>query len=178
MSDKDELRDLLLNVVEKGEVILSSGKKSDFYIDARKITLDGRAAGIIGDLVVEKMKELGVHVVAGLSLGADPIVGSAAAVSRGKNWPVKGLLVRKEPKSHGKRMQIEGPDVKDGEQVLVVDDVATSGGSIIKASNVLRDEGFVVQNALVVVNRQEGADDALKEIGLDLFSLFTKEELL
>ncbi len=178
---RDKMRMLkkhLLDVVETGEIVLASGKKSDFYIDARKVTLDSRASGIISEIFIQKMNELNVSVVSGLVIGADPIVGAVVGKAGDFNSDIRGLLVRKEPKRHGRRRQIEGPDIERGREVLVVDDVATSGGSLIKAAEILRDAGFSVSYAMVVVDRQEGARQALSERGIELFSVFTKQDLM
>lgn len=178
MDFKEKLKPLILDVVIKGEVRLSSGKVSDFYIDGRKVSLSSKGAFLVGNIIFSTMKELGVSVISGLTLGADPII-SAVLFCAGLNGEdFKGLIVRKEKKSYGQGRQIEGPDVPKGSSVLIVDDVATTGGSIIKAAQVLRDEGYNVSDAIVIVDRQEGAKERLEEEGIRLLPIFTKEELL
>ena len=116
-------------------------------------------------------------VVAGLTLGADPLVSGVAVCSALDMRLVNALIVRKEPKGHGTGAWIEGPLLPKGTKVTVLEDVVTTGGSSIKAVEKLRDAGYVVDRIVTIVDRKEGGEDAIKEAGLELRSLFTIEDL-
>ena len=154
---KDELLYLLkTDAYKKGEFTLSSGKTSEHYVNCKPVTLTGR----------------------GLTLGADPLVSGVAVCSALDGRLVNGLIVRKEPKGHGTKAWIEGPEFKKGTKVTVLEDVVTSGGSAIKAAEKLRDAGYIVEKVVTIVDRQEGGEDAMLKAGLQLRSLFTLEDLL
>ena len=116
-------------------------------------------------------------VVAGLTLGADPLVSGVAVCSALDMRLVNALIVRKEPKGHGTGAWIEGPLLPKGTKVTVLEDVVTTGGSSIKAVEKLRDAGYVVDRIVTIVDRKEGGEDAIKEAGLELRSLFTIDDL-
>ena len=118
--------------------------------------------------------------VAGLTLGADPLVSGVALVSSLDETKLDALIVRKEAKGHGTGAWIEGPELPAGSKVTVLEDVITTGGSAIKAAQKLRDAGYIVNRVVAIVNRQEGteADDAMDAANLDLVSLFVLEELI
>jgi orotate phosphoribosyltransferase len=118
--------------------------------------------------------------VAGLTLGADPLVSGVALVSAIDEIKLDALIVRKEAKGHGTGAWIEGPELPAGSKVTVLEDVITTGGSAIKAAEKLRDAGYIVNRVVSIVNRQEGteADDAMDAANLDLVSLFVLEELI
>ena len=118
--------------------------------------------------------------VAGLTLGADPLVSGVALVSSLDETKLDALIVRKEAKGHGTGAWIEGPELPAGSKVTVLEDVITTGGSAIQAAEKLRDAGYVVENVVAIINRQEGteADDAMTDANLDLVSLFSLEELI
>ena len=113
-----------------------------------------------------------------LTLGADPLVSGVAVVSALDKTIIDALIVRKEPKGHGTGAWIEGPDLPEGTKVTVLEDVVTTGGSAIKAAEKLRDAGYVVDRVVAIVDRQEGGAEAMKEVGLELKSLFTLEEMV
>ena len=118
--------------------------------------------------------------VAGLTMGADPLVSGVALVSAIDEIKLDALIVRKEAKGHGTGAWIEGPELPSGSKVTVLEDVITTGGSAIKAAEKLRDAGYIVNRVVAIVNRQEGteADDAMDAANLDLVSLFVLEELI
>jgi len=118
--------------------------------------------------------------VAGLTLGADPLVSGVALVSAIDEIKLDALIVRKEAKGHGTGAWIEGPELPAGSKVTVLEDVITTGGSAIKAAEKLRDAGYIVNRVVAIVNRQEGSevDDAMDAANLDLVSLFVLEELI
>lgn len=161
-------------------VVLASGKRSSYYFDARQVLLDPEGAALAGQLCYEAFAATGARAVGGLTLGADPLVcaSSAAAWADGVRWT--GFFVRKEAKKHGLQQWIEGPFLEEGTPVVVVDDVLTSGGSLLIAVDRARKAGCVVVGALVVIDREEGGR-ATVEAELDgapLVSLYTASDLL
>jgi len=171
---KKELLVLLeKEALKKGEFVLSSGKKSSYYLDGRVITLTPEGAFLVASIILELIKGRGVDAVGGPTLGADPIVGAVAALSHIKQIPLKTFIVRKATKEHGTGRQIEGPALPKGSKVILVDDVATTGSSLIEAKKALEKEGIDVKTAVVIVDREEGASRNLADAGLKLESLFT-----
>ncbi len=168
-----------------GDFTLASGKKSKFYLDVKRTSLDSEGAYVIGCLLVEKIESLlkadptlRVEGVGGLTLGADPL-GTAAsliAYQNGYQWPA--FIVRKEPKGYGLGKWVEGREnMREGARVIVLEDVTTTGGSSLKAVERLREEGFDPALVLTVVDRQEGAEEFLREKGVKLASLVTLADL-
>ena len=173
---KTELLYLLKqNAYKKGEFKLSSGKTSEHYVNCKPVTLTGRGLTLT---FLSFLEYIETQVVGGLTLGADPLVSGVAVVSALDKTLIDALIVRKEPKGHGTGAWIEGPDLPQGTKVTVLEDVVTTGGSAIKAAEKLRDAGYVVDRVVAIVDRQEGGSDAMKEVGLELKSLFTLEELV
>jgi orotate phosphoribosyltransferase len=161
-------------------VVLASGKRSSYYFDARQVLLDPEGAALAGRLTYEALSHTQPRAVGGLTLGADPLVcaASAAAFADGVRW--SGFFVRKEAKKHGLQQWIEGPFLEEGTPVVVVDDVLTSGGSLLIAIDRARKAGCVVVGALVVVDREEGGRATVEAELPDapLVSLYTASELL
>ena len=158
----------------KGDFTLSSGKKSEHYVNCKPIILTGRGLTLTSLLM---LKEVQTNVVAGLTLGADPLVSGVSLVSALDGRMVNALIIRKEPKGYGTASQIEGPLPVKGSKITVLEDVVTTGGSSIKAVKVLRDEGYIVERVVSIVDRQEGGKDAMMDNDLELCSLFTIEDL-
>ena len=172
---KDELLYLLkTDAYKKGEFTLSSGKTSEHYVNCKPVTLTGRGLTLVSMSLLEEVK---TPVVAGLTLGADPLVAGVAVCSALDMRLVDALIVRKEPKGHGTGAWIEGPEFPEGTKVTVLEDVTTTGASAIKAVEVLRNAGYHVNRVVTIVDRQEGASDAMLAEGLELVSLVTLEEL-
>ena len=163
---------------KKGDFKLSSGKKSEHYVNCKPVTLQGDALMFISWCMLECLEE-DCEAVGGLTLGADPLVAGVAMVSAIEERYLDGLIVRKEPKGHGTKAWIEGPTLAPGSKVTVLEDVITTGGSAIKAVKRLRDAGYEVNKVVSIVDRQEDgeADTAMKLAGLELVSLFTLKEL-
>ena len=163
---------------KKGDFKLSSGKKSEHYVNCKPVTLQGDALMFISWCMLECLEE-DCDAIGGLTLGADPLVAGVAMVSAIEERYLDGLIVRKEPKGHGTKAWIEGPTLAPGSKVTVLEDVITTGGSAIQAAEKLRDAGYVVENVVAIINRQEGteADDAMDDANLNLISLFKLEEL-
>ena len=171
---KDELLELLKKYAyKKGEFKLSSGKTSEHYINCKPVTLSGRGLTLASLLM---LKEVETKVVAGLTLGADPLVAGVSLVSALDSRMVNGLIVRKEPKGHGTEAWIEGLLPPKDTKVTVLEDVVTTGGSSIKAVEKLRDAGYIVEKVVTLVDRQEGGEEAMKEKGLELVSIFKLPE--
>ena len=174
---KEELLELLKkDAYKKGEFTLSSGKTSEHYVNCKPVTLSGRGLTLAS---LSMLQHVNTPVVAGLTLGADPLVSGVALVSALDSRLVNGLIVRKEAKGHGTQAWIEGPLPKEGTKITVLEDVITTGGSAIKAVKRLRDAGYEVNRVVSIVDRQEDAeaDIAMKLAGLELISLFTLKEL-
>ena len=168
---KQELIQLLKDkeAVKFGDFTLSSGKKSDFYVDCRKITLHPQGARLIARIILEKIKGLKVDAIGGLTLGADPITSSVVALS-----DIPGFIVRKKEKAHGTQQKIEGI-IGPGFNVVVVEDVATTGASALQAIEAVEAIGAKVVKVISVVDREEGAAAALKNYDFD--PIIKKSEL-
>ena len=164
---------------KKGDFKLSSGRKSEHYVNCKPVTLQGDALMFISWCMFECIQD-DCDAVGGLTLGADPLVAGVPIVAAIEERRMDGLIVRKEPKGHGTMAWIEGPELAPGAKVTVLEDVITTGGSAIKAAKRLRDAGYVVENVVAIINRQEGteADDAMDDADLNLISLFMLEELI
>ena len=176
---EDFLALLKEDAYKKGDFKLSSGKKSEHYVNCKPVTLQGDALMFISWCMLECLEE-DCDAIGGLTLGADPLVAGVAMVSAIEERYLDGLIVRKEPKGHGTKAWIEGPTLAPGSKVTVLEDVITTGGSAIQAAEKLRDAGYVVENVVAIINRQEGteADDAMDDADLNLISLFKLEELI
>ena len=169
------------NAYKKGDYTLSSGRKSEHYVNCKPVTLTGQGLGAITALMLEYI-DPDVAAVGGLTLGADPLVTGVAMASDGCLWApdLNGLIVRKEPKGYGTGAWIEGPLPLEGSKVTVLEDVITTGGSAIKAAKKLRDAGYVVDRVVAIVDRQEDeeADKLMKNANLELVSLYKLDELI
>ena len=181
---RDELLAMLKEkAYRKGEFKLSSGETSEHYVNCKPVILNGEGLYMVCDMMLSYI-EHDSSAVAGLTLGADPLVSGVAMHSYSywnrvqSSYIVDGLIIRKEPKGHGTASQIEGPLPPTGSKITVLEDVVTTGGSSIKAVNVLRDVGYVVDRVVSIVDRQEGGKDAMMKAGLEFRSLFTLEDLL
>ncbi|MEK7773416.1 MAG: orotate phosphoribosyltransferase [Deltaproteobacteria bacterium] len=162
---------------EKG-FTLTSGKKSDVYIDAKRTALSSHAMELIGFAFFQLLKLEPVDAIGGLTLGADPIAYAAALVCTMNGKYMDVFIVRKEPKGYGTQQWIEG-SLQDGVNVVVVDDVITTGGSAITAVKRIREAGYNVRQVLALVDREEGGRENIeKETGCKFYALFTKSELL
>ena len=175
---KEELLKLLKdNAYKKGEFTLSSGKTSEHYVNCKPVTLSGRGLTLVS---LSMLMYVDTGYVAGLTLGADPLVSGVSLASALDNKMVNGLIVRKEAKGHGTQAWIEGPLPKEGTKITVLEDVITTGGSAIKAVEKLRDAGYEVKRVVSIVDRQENgeAHSAMKEAGLELISLYKLKDLI
>jgi orotate phosphoribosyltransferase len=160
------------------KITLSSGKVSDYYIDARRVTLTPQGAYLGAKIILEMIKEEKIDAIGGPTLGADPLVGAVASLSFQNNKPINTFIIRKAPKPHGKQQQVEGPLLKPGASVILIDDVATTGKAFIESLAVMKKEGFVVKKCICLVDRNEGSKEALAKEGCPLVSLFNISEFL
>ena len=157
-----------------GDFVLASGRHSDYYFDGKQVTLEGRGLSLAAALMLERCRELGVTAVAGDD-GVGPLLGAIAALSAGGTEPpLRAFMIRKTEKQHGTAARVAGPAPLPGERTALVEDVATTGGSVLRAVTSLRPSGVQVVEALVIVDREEGAEAALREQGLPLFALFRR----
>ena len=169
---KELLNILLAKSIKTGHFILASGKESDLYCDCRVTALDARGANLIGqEEILPKFP--GVTSIGGMTMGADPISLAIGMYSVEADEPLKVFTVRKEAKDHGRGKRIEG-NFAAGQEVIVVDDVITTGGSTLKAIDAIEAEGGKVVAALVLVDRQEGGREAIESRGIPVFPMFTR----
>ena len=176
---KQELLGLLKShAYKKGDYTLSSGRKSEHYVNCKPVTLSSRGLTLSSVMLLEAVEKESV-AVAGLTLGADPLVSGVAVVCGLDNIKVNALIVRKEAKGHGTQAYIEGPLPEKGATITVLEDVITTGGSAIQAVKRLRDAGYTVNRVAAIVDRQEDgeADTAMKLAGLELVSIFKLEDI-
>ena len=175
------MKDKLLKLLKEksyrtGEYKLSSGKTSEHYINCKPVILSGEGLELVSTMMLKHI-DFDSVAVAGLTLGADPLVSGVSLVSALDGRLVNALIVRKEPKGHGTGAWIEGLLPPKGTKITVLEDVVTTGGSAIKAVEKLRDAGYVVERVVSIVDRQAGGKDAMIEAKLELRSLFELPEL-
>lgn len=174
---RQQLLDLFCQLAyQSGDFILSSGQRSSYYINGKEVTLHPQGALAIGRLLLN-MLPLDTHAVAGLTLGADPIVTAVSVVSAIENRPIPALIIRKEAKGHGTMAYIEGPKLEAGASVIVLEDVVTTGASAMKAVNRLRDAGYTVNTVISLVDRQQGGAEFYQEQGLNFAAVFNIQEI-
>jgi orotate phosphoribosyltransferase len=181
MSDKERLKQIIIELsYEKRNVVLASGRQSDFYFDGKQTTLHPEGGYLTGKLFFEAVKDVeNLEGVGGLTLGADPIATATSVVSFLEGKPVPGFIIRKEPKGHGTGAWLEGrKNLKPGARVVIVEDVVTSGGSSMKAIKRAEEEGLVVLGVVTLVDREEGGRENIEKEGYWLKSIFTKSEIL
>ena len=177
MDRVDDLKERLYRLMKEkayheGEIKLASGKMSHYYIDARAVTLSSEGAYLVGSIIFDLVKDLNIAAVGGPTLGADPMVGALAAISFQNKKPFDTFLIRKTAKTHGRMLQVEGPFLKEGSEIVLLDDVATTGGSLIDSIGILKKMGVLVKKAIVIVDRGEGAGENLSKVGCRLISIF------
>lgn len=156
---------------------LVSGRMSRFYVNCKPTTLNPKGMFLVGHLVFDSIKDLRVDGIGGLTFGADPIAVATAFVSELKQQPVSAFSIRKTQKDHGVIKWVEG-DINPGQRVVVVDDVATTGGSTIKAIERARSEGLEVVKAVILVDRQEGGIENIRQYVEDVSAIITRDELI
>jgi orotate phosphoribosyltransferase len=180
MSDRGTLVRLLAQrSVRRGRFTLASGRESSHYVDARLTTMSPEGLAVIGPLALEAIRARGWHVdaVGGLTLGADPISYATALASVAAPPLVRAFTVRKEAKQHGTGRLIEGP-MREGDRVVVIEDVITTGGSALRAAEAIQRAGATVSGILALVDREEGGRGVLEDGGFQVVCLATLSELL
>lgn len=185
--DNEDFRERLMEILrEKSfrsgqEITLASGKKSTYYFNTKPTMLDPEGAGLIAELMLDALEEVDADFIGGLEMGAVPLASAIAPASFFRERTLRAFIVRKEPKGHGTASQIEGlvmDEAFDGRKVIVVEDVTTTGGSAVKASEIVRAAGGDVVQVITIVDRQEGAYKIFEEKGLPFIALFGASEFL
>jgi len=177
--DKEELFAILKKeAFFREKITLSSGKESHYYIDARRVTLTSAGVYLCAKVMSALIQEEEFEAIGGPTLGADPLLGALNVLSHQAGNPLKTFIIRKSPKSHGKQQQIEGPDITPGSQVILIDDVATTGKAFLQSLDVLAQNGIKASRAICLVDREEGAKEALAKKGCELVSIFTAKDFL
>jgi orotate phosphoribosyltransferase len=177
---RERLLELLrTNAFQEREVVLSSGRTSNFYIDCKQVSLDAEGAALIGELFHAVIEEVAPDAVAvgGLTLGADPLATATSVVSFQRGRPRAAFIVRKEPKGHGTGQWIESPRLAPGARVVIVEDVVTTGAATLKAIERTRQHGLRVVHAIGLVDRLEGGREAVT-LETPLTTLFTRRDFL
>ncbi|RZM82018.1 orotate phosphoribosyltransferase [Leptolyngbya iicbica] len=174
---RDRLLDLFCEVAyQEGDFTLSSGQKSTYYINGKQVTLHPAGGVMMGRLLLDRIPPE-VTAVAGLTLGADPMVSGVSIVGAYSDRPITPLIVRKEAKGHGTQAYIEGPTLPAGASVIVLEDVVTTGQSAWKAVERLRGAGYTVDTVLALVDRQQGGREFYESKGLKFEALFAIADL-
>lgn len=175
MSAYKELKNQIIKkAVVHGKVILSSGAEADYYVDLRRITLDHKAAPLVGKVMLKLTKDIKYDAVGGLTLGADPVATAMMHVAAKKGRKLNSFVVRKEEKAHGLQRRIEGPDVA-GKRVLAVEDTSTTGGSVLTAVKALEEAGAIIVGVAVIVER--GAKEAIEAAGYKYYAAYSLADL-
>jgi len=157
---------------------LSSGNMSSFYFNLKKTTYSPIGQYLIGNLVFDKVRELGLkpRAIGGLTMGADPIATATAYTSHIRNEPIEAMVIRKEPKGHGTMSQIEG-NVQSGDGVIIIDDVVTTGGSTIKAMEAAREAGLSISAVIILLDRGEfNGRQNIERLGYPVYSILTIQD--
>ena len=166
MADSEDLIDHVKKLaVVHGKVTLASGKEADYYVDMRRVTLDGAASPVVGRVMRDLVKDWDFEAVGGLTLGADPVATAMLHSAAADGGRLDVFVVRKEAKSHGMQRRIEGTEVT-GRKVLVVEDTSTTGGSALTAVEALREAGADIVGVACIVDRNTGAKEAIEAAGL------------
>ena len=181
-SSNDGMKDNLLTFLAQrayrfGDFYLASGKKSSHYVNCKPVSLSGEGLLSISKLFLNQI-DPNNNGVAGLTLGADPLVSGVVMLAAQRGMNLSGLIVRKEAKGHGTGAWLEGPSLPKGSTITVLEDVVTTGGSSLMAVQKLRDQGYLVNRVLAIVDREEGGENAMSNADLDLVSLFYLKEII
>jgi orotate phosphoribosyltransferase len=175
-------RELLLELLRTravlhGDFVLSSGQHSSVYLDARVVTLSAAGSGLVGRVMLDALRDLHPDAVAGLAIGADPLVASVAAISGLEGGDVDALIVRKEAKAHGAGRRIEGP-WRAGMRIAILEDTMTTGASSLQAAQAVAEAGGTVVCVLGLIDREQGAREAVEAAGYEFRTVFTAAEVL
>ena len=159
-----------------GDFTLASGKKSSFYLDLRRLTLDSSGASLIGEMIYKHLDGIDYDAVGGPAVGAVPIIGAVLHYAGSNNIDLKGFFVRKEAKGHGTQKLVDGP-VESGDRVVLIEDTTTTAGSLIQCCNAAKEFGLEIVKVLVIIDRMEGARENMKNAGYEYDALVTVEDL-
>lgn len=181
MTDIAADRARLLEIVREkaivhGKVTLSSGKEADYYVDLRRITLDGEASPLVGRVMRDLVADVQFDAVGGLTLGADPVATSMLHAAAAAGERLDAFVVRKAGKAHGLQQRIEGPSIK-GRRVLIVEDTSTTGASPLEAATAAKEEGATVVAVATIADRATGAGAKFADAGLDYRYVYGLEDL-
>lgn len=175
--DESRLIELVESLaLRRGSFTLASGKTASFYLDCRKLTLDSQGANLVAAGILHLLGDDWPDCVGGMAIGADPITAAVITVAGQQNRALRGFIVRKEPKDHGTGQQVEGP-VRPGDRAVILEDVVTSGGSLIAAIERAREFGLIVERAVAIVDRLAGGAEKIAETGVAFRSLLTIRHL-
>jgi orotate phosphoribosyltransferase len=165
---------------QEGDFTLSSGRKSDYYFDCRQSSLNPEGAWLIGSIFLHMLKGTNAKAVAGMTLGADPLLTATSLLAHCNGAYLPALIVRKQVKGHGAGKQIEGlANVNPGDGVIMLEDVVSTGGSVLKACEAVEEAGLKVLSVFCILDRQEsGGAEAFAQAGYELRSIFTREQLV
>jgi orotate phosphoribosyltransferase len=178
VNEREELKSILIErSILRGDFTLVSGRKSTYYINGKMTTLHARGLYLAATQLLERLGATSYDAFAGPVIGADPIIGALLAVCAARGEDKEGLLIRKESKGHGTKKLIEG-NFKPGQRIVLLEDVITTGGSLLRAAEALTDGGGVIAGIYTLVDREEGAADRIAAAGYTFVSLFTVSELL
>ena len=180
-ANANTLRQILLDLIVKyayveGDFTLSSGAKSSYYINCKQVTLRAEGALALGRLLLKLLPDR-TSAVAGLTLGADPMVSAVSVVSAYEDRPVPALIIRKKPKGHGTKAYIQGPSLAPESNIVVLEDVVTTGGSALTAVERLQDAGYRVTQILSLVDREQGGSQLYRSKGIKFQALFSIKEI-
>lgn len=164
----------------EGDFTLTSGQKSDYYFDCKHTALHPEGSWLLGRLFLDMIREQGgVQGVGGMTLGADPLVSAVTVVSHLEGYPLPGFIIRKAPKGHGTNQYLEGlNNFAPGQNVCLLEDVITTGGTLLKAVERVREQSLNIVAVLGVLDREQGGRENLAGAGFELRTIFTRRELL
>ena len=166
-ADRARLLEIIrAKAVVHGRVTLSSGREADYYVDLRRITLDGEAAPLVGRVMLDLTADLDYEAVGGLTLGADPVATAMLHARAGQGRRLDAFVVRKAGKAHGLQQRIEGPSI-EGRRVLVVEDTSTTGASPLEAAEAAQEAGATVVAVATIADRETGAAERFAGAGLE-----------
>ena len=180
----DELKRRLARLLmeksyREGDFVLASGRRSDYYFDCRVTALSAEGSWLIGSIFNELLADIDIVGVGGMTLGADPLTTATTVISHERGRPLHGFLVRKEAKDHGTGQFVEGlGNFAPGARVAILEDVVSTGGSLLKAARRVTDAGLQVVAVCAVLDRCEGGADTVKAAGYDLRTIFTRPDLV
>lgn len=161
----------------RGDFVLSSGQSSSYYLDARRVTLMAEGSALVGAAFLDALNTADADAVAGLTVGADPIITAVTVCAGQSGRKIDGLIVRKEAKRHGAGRRIEGP-WRDGMRVAIVDDTSTTGESSLSAARVVAEAGAHVLGVWQLIDREQGAREAVRQAGYSFHALYTAADIL